>query len=146
MSTATEPVDDVEADQVGQLFDLVTYVVTSTLLFATVSAVLAVAFGAAVAPGVKYGLFVFGWLAFGYATFLLMPTRAWNDDDGSYDLFGSSSDEESEFQSLVQRLPPARFRQIRPTHRLPTGIRLFVASLLTLATSIILEQVFGIGP
>lgn len=146
MSTATETVDDVEPDPVGQLFDLVTYGVVATLLFVAVSSVLAVAVGSAVAPGVKYGLFVFGWLTFGYATFRLLPTRAWNDSDDGYDPFGTSSNEETRFQSLVQQFPPARFRQIVPNHRLPTGIRLFLASLLMLGTSIVLEQFFGIGP
>lgn len=146
MSTATEAVDDPEPDQVGQLLDLATYGVALTLLFTAVSAVLAVAFGAPVAQGVKYGLFVFGWLAFGYSTFLLMPSRAWKDNDSGYDPFGAPSNEQTGFQSLVQRLPPARFRQIRPSNRLPTGVRLFVASLLILGTSIVLEQVFGIGP
>ena len=145
MSTVTEAADDVEPDQVGQILDLLTYGVLATLLFATVSAAFAVALGAPVAPGVKYGLFVFGWLAFGYATFLLIPSRAWEDDDG-YDPFGSEETEETGFQSLVQDLPPARFRPVKPEHRLPTGIRLFFASVLILGTSIVLEQVFGIGP
>lgn len=146
MSTATEPVDGAEPDQVGQLLDLVTYGVATTLLFVTVSAVLATAIGAGVAPGVKYGLFVFGWLAFGYATFLLFPTRAWKDDDGGYDPLGTPSNGETGYQSLVQQLPPARFRQVKPEHRLPTGVRMFFASVLIMGTSIVLEQVFGIGP
>ncbi|WP_232686754.1 DUF7555 family protein [Halobacterium zhouii] len=145
MSTATESVE-AEADQVGQLFDLVTYVVATTLLFVAASAVLAVAVGSRVAPGVKYGLFVFGWLAFGYATYLLFPTQAWEDDDDGRDPFGVPPNGETGFQSLVQDLPPARFRRIQPNHRLPTGIRLFLASLLMLGTSIVLEQAFGIGP
>lgn len=146
MSTANEPVDDVEPDQVAQLLDLVTYAVTTTLLFVAVSAVFAVLLGSPVAPGVKYGLFVLGWLAFGYASYLLMPSKAWADDDDDEDLLGVPDGDESGFQSFVQRLPPARFRQLRPDHRLPTGVRLFVASLVTMGTSIVLEQVFGIGP
>ena len=148
MSTATEGVES-EPDQVGQLFDLVTYGVANALLFSFVSAALAVALGSPVAAGVKYGLFVFGWLTFGYSTFRLFPSRAWKDDDrddDSHDSFGVPPNGETQFQSLVQQLPPARFRQIQPIHRLPTGVRLFVASVLMLGASIVLEQVFGIGP
>lgn len=174
--------DDTEADPVGQLFDLVSYAVALLLHFVVVSAVLAAVLGTPVASGVKYGLFVLGWLAFGYASYLLFPTSAWDDDNGhdsfgvppqeesgfqslaqrpspvrfrqtpsddddsGYDPFGVPPDEETRFQSFAQRLPPARFHQIQPSHRLPTGVRLFVASLVVLGTSLVLGQVFGIGP
>ena len=147
MAGATSGVPDAPTDRVGQLLDVAAYGVWLTVLFAVLSAVLAVLVGWRPAPGAKYGLFVFGWLAFGYGTFKLLPSRPWKDDDG--DVPGPlavGAGEETKFQSLVQRLPPARFRRIPPVQRLPTGVRVFVGSLVMLATSIVMEQLFGIGP
>lgn len=140
------------ADPIGQLFDIVSYAITLLGLFVVISAVLATLLGTPVASGVKYGLFVFGWATFGYSVYLLYPTSAWKREDPDdvdntkYDPFGVPPAEETKIQSLVQRIPPARFKQIKPIHRLPTGLRMFVAALFVLGTSIILGQVFGIGP
>jgi len=147
MAGATSGVPDAPTDRVGQLLDVAAYGIWLTVLFAVVSAALSVLVGWRAAPGAKYGLFVFGWLAFGYGTFQLLPSRPWKDDGG--DLPGPLSvtaNEETKFQSLVQRLPPARFRQVPPVQRFPTGVRVFVGSLVMLATSIAMEQLFGIGP
>lgn len=144
-------VPDVDPDRVGQFFDVVTYVVATTLLFAGTSVVLGAFAGAQPAPSVKYGLFVFGWLALGYATLLLMPTPPWKDDEESSfnlsDAFtGPAEDPDTKFQRFVQGLPPARFRQIPHHARLSTGTRVFVAALAMLVGSLVLEQVFGVGP
>lgn len=141
-------VTDAEPDRVGQLYDLVSYVVAVAGVYAAVSMLGALALGAALAPAVKYGYFVLGWLTFGYGTLLLLPSKPWKSADDSADLFGppESDDGDSGFQQFVQRLPPARFRPLEPARRLPTGARLFVASLFVLGASIVLEQVFGVGP
>lgn len=145
MAGTTSGVPDAPTDRLGQLLDAVTYAVWLTAAFVVVSAVLALLVGWRVAPGVKYGLFVFGWLAFGYGTFKLLPSRPWEDDDerGPFEV---AAGEDTRFQALVQRLPPARFRSIPVVHRLPTGVRVFLASLVMLGTSLALEQLFGIGP
>lgn len=140
-------VPDAPPDRVGQAFDLVTYVLALTAAFAAVSAAGALALGARVAPGVKYGFFVLGWLAFGYGTLLLLPSRPWKDSDDE-SVFGAPDEDrgDSAFQRAVQWLPPARFRPLEPDRRLPTGLRIFVASVVVLATSFVLEQAFGVGP
>lgn len=145
-SSGTSGVPEEPPDRVGQLYDLVSYVLTVTAVFVTVSAVGGLLFGAAIAPGVKYGLFVLGWLTFGYGTLLLLPDRPWKDDDETDIIEAQVEGEDSEFQAFVQQLPPARFRQLEPERRLPTGLRLFLASLFVLAVSIVLEQAFGVGP
>lgn len=148
--SATSGVPESDPDRVAQVFDLVSYAVATTVVFAGVSAVVAAAIGSAVAPGVKYGLFVFGWLAFGYGTVMLWPKAAWKKRKESkmFDTLLSSPSKrpDTKFQRLVQRLPPARFRQIPDEERLSTGARVFFAAIVMMVTSIVLEQVFGIGP
>lgn len=148
--SGTSGVPESDPDKVGQLFDAVSYAVATTVVFSAVSAVLAVATGSSPAPGVKYGLFVFGWLAFGYGTVMLWPKAAWKEQKDSqvFDVLleTPSKQPDTKFQRLVQRLPPARFRQIPDHERLSTGARVFVAAVVMLATSIVLEQAFGIGP
>lgn len=140
-------VADVDPDRVAQLFDLVTYVAVLVGAFAAVSALAALAFGSPVAPGVKFGLFVFGWLALFAGTMMLRPKSAWKDDDDGLLAFGedSSADPETGFQRFVQRVPPARFRPLPPAGRLPTGARVFLASVVMLLVSLAMEQVFGVG-
>ena len=141
-------VADVEPDRVAQLFDLVTYVAVLVAVFVALSALGALAVGTAVAPGVKFGLFVFGWLSLFAGTMMLRPTAAWKDDsDDGLLAFGeaASDDPETKFQGLVQRVPPASLRPLPPSARLPTGARVFLAAVLTLLVSLAMEQVFGVG-
>lgn len=151
MSEHTQPVQgptqhDPEPDRLGKLLDLVTYGAATTLVFAVISAVLGVAAGMDPLPGVKYGLFIFGWLALGYGSLMLRPSAAWRDDEG-LDLFDRSGGKpDTKFHRLVQRLPPARFRQVPHEHRFSTAFRIFFSGVFIMATSIVMEQVFGIGP
>lgn len=149
--SGTSGVSDVSPDRLGQVLDLLTYAVATVLLFAGVSATVGVLVGARPAPSVKYGLFVFGWLALGYGTLLLTPTPPWKDDkEASFklsDAFSNPNEEpDTKFQRFVQALPPARFRQIPHHDRLSTGARMFIAALAMMAVSIVLEQAFGVGP
>jgi hypothetical protein len=141
-------VTDAAPDRVGQLLDLVTYVVALAGVYAAVAALGALVLGEPIAPAVKYGYFVLGWLTFGYGTLLLLPSKPWKGEDNAEDLFGEPGvdDEDSEFQMFVQQLPPARFRQLAPHRRLPTGVRVFVAALAVLVASYVLEVAFGVGP
>jgi len=142
-------VADVDPDRVAQLFDLVSYVVVLVAAFAAVSALAAAAVGSPVAPGVKFGLFAFGWLAVFAGTMMLRPSAAWKDDDDDGLLaFGETAadDPETKFQRLVQRVPPARFRPLPPSARLPTGARVFLGAVVTLLVSLAMEQLFGVGP
>lgn len=142
-STAT----DSEPDRLGQVLDLVTYAALTTVVFGALSAVLGVAAGMEPLPGVKYGLFIFGWLALGYGAIVLRPKAAWRDGDEEFNLFERSSGKpDTKFQRFVQRLPPARFRQIPDDDRFSDAFRIFFSGIFIMATSIVLEQVFGIGP
>lgn len=147
--TGQSGVADVEPDRVAQLFDLVSYVGVLVALFVGISAVAAVAFGSPIAPGVKFGLFVFGWLVMFAGTVMLRPTSAWKDDDDDGLLAlgeATTEDPETKFQRLVQRVPPASLRPLPPSARLPTGARVFVGALAMLLVSLVMEQVFGVGP
>lgn len=141
-------VADVPPDPVGAFLDAVTYAVAVTALFAAVSAVATLAVGGRLAPGVKYGLFVFGWIALGYGTLLSMPEKPWKDDDEGLSAVGDVAEDvaESGFQAYVQALPPARFRQVPPSNRLSTGARVLLGAVCMLAVSLALEQLFGVGP
>lgn len=149
--SGTSGVSDASPDRLGQALDLATYAVAVTLLFSGISATLGVLVGARPAPSVKYGLFVFGWLALGYGTLLLTPTPPWKDDkEASFNLSdvftGPNRNPDTKFQRLVQALPPARFQQIPHHVRLSTGGRVFVGALVMMAVSIVMEQAFGVGP
>lgn len=145
-SARTPPATDSEPDRLAQVLDLVTYAAATTVVFAAISAALGVAAGMDPLPGVKYGLFIFGWLAVGYGALVLRPAAAWRDD-GGLDLFDRSGGKpDTKFQRLVQRLPPARFRQIPDSDRFSTAFRIFFSGVFIGLVSIVMEQVFGIGP
>ncbi|WP_336035886.1 DUF7555 family protein [Halobacterium yunchengense] len=140
---------DEDPDRVGQALDAVTYAAATTVAFGVLSGVTSVAVGGRFAPGVKYGLFVFGWLAFGYGTLLLWPQAPYKDDDdgGPFELLDAGSGPpDTAFQRLVQRLPPARFRPVPHSMRLPTGARVFAAAVAMMAASFLLETALGVGP
>lgn len=142
-------VADVDPDRVAQLFDLVSYVVVLVATFVVVSALAGLATGGSVAPSVKFGLFVLGWLTLFAGTMMLRPTSAWKDNNDSGLLaFGepAADDPETKFQHLVQRVPPARFRPLPPSGRLPTGARVLLGAVVTLLVSLAMEQLFGVGP
>lgn len=137
-----------------RLLDLAGYAVGLTATVAVLMAPLSLLAGAGLA-GVKYGLFVAGVLAFGYATLLAWPVRP--DEEGpqagpgsetqdgpAYETRGDRADPTSEtsFESLLARLPP--FEQVDPVERFHPGTKLYVASLLMLAVSYGLEAMFGV--
>lgn len=123
-----------------KLLDAVQYAVAVTVAAAAVSAVPSVLLGAGLV-GVKYGLFVLGFLAFGYASFLLQPVKPWKD--GSR--WRRNRDEPTPFQRAVRRLPPAAWFPVDPEDRFGRGAKLFLASLTMLATSYVMEAVFGVA-
>jgi hypothetical protein len=143
-------VSEVEADRVGQLFDLMSYVVLLCAVYGGAAAVVSLAVGVPVAPGVKYGFFVFGWIGLLAGALKLRPRSAWKSDDnqGMLSAFtggsGGTSELESDFQQWVQQIPPARFRPLPANARLSTGSRLLVASICMLAVSFLMEQALGV--
>lgn len=144
--SGTSGAEDVEPDRVAQVFDLLSYVALMFAVFGGVSAVASPLFGSSVPTGVKYGLFIFGWLALIAGTVKLRPKSAWRDgDDGLLELTDDDGGMESDFQRWVQQVPPARFRQLPPNVRLSTGTRMLVAAVCMLAVSLLMEQALGVG-
>lgn len=88
--------------------------------------------------GVKYVLFFLGFFTFGISAFFLRPTPPWKDSDES-----GGRREESRFQAFVQRLPPDQY-ELPPDDRLPTAAKLFIASVLMLVVSFVMETSFGV--
>lgn len=151
---------------VAAVLDAVTYAVAAAAIATAVTAVVSFPLGHGLV-GVKFGLFYLTFLVFAAATAVSWPGSAWKSPNLSFslltlDFLGSKDEEEptvpwvdtdpsgesgttdeTPFQALVQRLPPARFLPARPAHRFPTGLRLFLAAFAIAATSIILERVFG---
>jgi hypothetical protein len=121
--------------------DAVAYAVAVTAVVGALSGVASLAAGAGLV-GVKYGLFVVGILLFGVATFKLRPSPP--DSDGGRAFLPVDRRGESSFQAAVQRALPARYR-VPPGDRLSDAVRLFLASLLALATSYLMERIFGIA-
>jgi len=133
-----------------QLLDLAVYVVALTALTTLVAVGVMVAAGAGMAL-VVHLTFVLGFLMFGYATYLLWPKRLWRKketEEGEIRVTKTQTGEvvgareETKFQSMVQRLPPLTTYSLAPSERLSPGVKLFVASLVVLATSFAVEMVF----
>lgn len=132
----------------GRLFDTAAYAAATTAVVAVAAAVPSFALGFGWV-GVKWALFLVGWLAFGYGTLALRPSPPWKGDDPVADGDGAGEvvggRQETRFQALVQALPPARFHPLPVDDRLPAGVNVFVAGLAMLVTSFALEAVFGVG-
>lgn len=100
--------------------------------------------------GVKYVLFFVGFFLFGLSAFQLRPKPAWKRDDGengnAANGNGTSGERaETRFQALVQRLPPLGRYGLAPDDRLSPAAKLFVASVLVLLVSFLMESAFGIA-
>lgn len=105
--------------------------------------------------GVKYFLFLVGILLFGYSTFLMLPEPPWDVEktgDGDIEIIQNEkrgkvigSRDETRFQAAVQRIPPLPSYSIPPEQRLSPATKLFIASIAVLATSFMMETVFGVG-
>jgi hypothetical protein len=123
-----------------QVVDALLYAVGLTLVLALVSALVSFATGAGW-PGVKFGLFVLGLFVFGVAALDLRPTPRWRDEPR----FSLDGDEETWFQGRIQQIPPLRGNALPPDERFSTGAKLFLAGVVTLATSFLMETVLGVG-
>lgn len=141
--------DDGSPGRLYLVLDAFVYAVAVTVLVLLA----AVAVSAAIGGGwlvVEYVLFVVGILVFGYATFQLRPEPPWKTritDDGELAVTrtdrrseGVESEEESRFQSALQRVPPLRSHSVPPDERISAAAKLFLASLAVLATSLAVER------
>lgn len=127
--------DPSEASLPRKLLDTLAYAVALSLVVFLTTTAVSFALGAGWG-GVKYLLFVLGFLAFGVGAFLLRPTPAWRDEP----LVQRTG--QTPFERAVRRLLGER--ALAPDQQLPTGARLFVAGLLLLAVSFVMESVFGV--
>jgi hypothetical protein len=128
-------------DRPRQLLDLAAYTLAVlAVLFVALGAV-SVALGSGLV-GVKRGLFVVGFLLLAYSTLKLRPVRP--DKDPSEARIPADAGHETPFQSRVQRLLPAEYR-LEHDDRLADGTKLFVASLVVLVVSFVMETVFGVA-
>lgn len=131
-----------------QLIDLSAYVIALTIVVYGPALALAVTLGSSLALLVHVG-FVVGFLAFGYATYLQWPSRPWKiqvTDSGTLEVKDGRSNavvgerNETAFQRAVQQLPPLRYLERPASDRLSPGIKLFVASLVILTVSYLVES------
>jgi len=136
-----------------QVLDALVYAIVVTGVAFVIGAVVSFPLGGGLL-GIKYFLFLVGFVLFGYGAFQLRPSRAWKVDksgdeieiernEKTGDVVGSR--EETRFQSSVQRLPPLSRYSIPPDERFSPDAKLFLASIAILLTSFLMEAVFGVG-
>jgi hypothetical protein len=118
-----------------KLLDLLAYAVVLSLLVFLATAALSFALGGGWG-GVKYLLFVLGFLAFGAGAFFLRPTPPWRDEP----LVQRTG--ETPFERLVRRL--LGDHALDPNQQYPPSARVLVAGVLLLAVSFVMETVFGV--
>jgi hypothetical protein len=130
--------DPGQARRARQALDVLMYAVVWVATLVAVSAVVSFPLGGGWV-GVKYVLFFVGFFLFGLSALRLRPTPPWKDDRET-----SGEREETRFQAFVQRLPPLGRYGLAPDERLSAATKLFIASVLSLVFSYLLETVFGI--
>jgi hypothetical protein len=144
----------------------VAHAVTYALSVAVVTVVGAFVAGVASGGGAvhaKIFLFVVGWLMMGYAVVRIWPSNsskvrteslkgdggALKNPDPSPDTTPDSIPEdetETRFQEAVYSLPPGRWLpRPTPSHRVGMEGKIFLGSVFVLATSLVMEVVFGVG-
>jgi hypothetical protein len=128
-----------EAFRLRQALDALVYAVAFVAALVVLAAVVSVPIGWGWV-GVKYALFFVGFFLFGLSTLQLRPTPPWKDEDETVD-----ERAETGFQAAVQRLPPLGRYGLAPDERLPPPAKLFVASVLVLLTSFVMETGFGVA-
>lgn len=122
-----------------QLLDALVYALALTAtLFVGVTLVNFVLGGSWI--GVKYGLFFVGIALFGLGTFKLRPKAAWKDKER----IPADREGKTPFQSAMTRVSPIDPDRIAPDDPLSDGTKLFVAAVLVLLTSFLMEAVLGI--
>lgn len=124
-----------------QALDALVYGVAVVAVLVVISALISFPTGSGWV-GVKIGLFVTGFLLFGLSSIQLWPTPPWKRDDEEETI---GEREETHFQAFVQRIPPLGRYGLAPDERLSSAAKLFVASVLTLLVSFVMETVFGVA-
>ncbi|WP_255169681.1 DUF7555 family protein [Natrononativus amylolyticus] len=124
--------------------DASVYTIAITLIGIGLAVVLSIPFGAH-PEVVKAWLFVLAWLLIGYATVLLWPRtpKKWGSKrtEKRIELDRRSG---PNLQRRLNRLPPLKWYD-DDSVRLPTGVKLYIASVWLLLVSFLMERVLGIG-
>ncbi|WP_338730193.1 hypothetical protein [Haladaptatus sp. DJG-WS-42] len=120
-----------------QAVDALAYIGAVTLVLFAVSALVSFGVGGGL-PGVKNMLFVLGFLAFGVAAFQLRPRAPWNKQS-------DTGRDETPFERLLYRALPLSGTTLPVNDRMRGSTKLFLASLLTLSISLVMEFGLGIG-
>jgi hypothetical protein len=128
------------------VIDLSKYAMKLLTVFVALSAAVTLLLGGRLLAGIKWGLFLLGWSSFGYATLLL---RA--GDQGAGDV-RSGSRLGQVLNRLIEPLVPDSLsaesdsgsQPPKRGSRLPDSQKLFVASLLILCVSFLMEWLFGV--
>ena len=123
-----------------QALDALVYAVAWVVVLAAVAAVVSLPFGDALV-GVKFVLFFVGFFIFGVSTFQLRPTPPWKGDEDE----PSGEREVTRFEALVQRVSPTERHGLSPDERLSPPAKLFVASVLALCVSYVMEIGFDVA-
>lgn len=121
----------------ARVVDAVQYAVGLTVLVAATTLPIGLLFGVGL-WGVKFGLFLVGIFAMGYATLL-----AWPKSPEDLEREGLDRDE-TRIQAFVRRVPPAAWYPLRPRERYANWARLYLASLTMFVVSYTMEAVFGV--
>ena len=118
-----------------KLLDLLAYAVVLGLLVFLATAAVSFALGGGWG-GVKFLLFVLGFLGMGVGAFFLRPTPPWRDEP----LVQRTG--ETPLERLVRRLLGGR--ALDPDQQYPPSARVLVAGVLLLVVSFVMETVFGV--
>ncbi len=91
--------------------------------------------------GLKFALFLVGFGLFGVSAFALQPKHS---GQGSK-MVDFERDDPTRFERLLYEVPPLRGEWLPVKRRVSRNWKLFATSLLLLAVSLALEDVFGIA-
>lgn len=127
--------DPEEVSTARKLLDTLAYAVALSVLVFLAAAAVSFALGGDWG-GVKFLLFVLGFLALGAGGFLLRPTPPWRDQP----LVQRTG--QTPFERAVRRL--LGDRALDPDQQLPAAARVLVAGVILLAVSFVMETVFGV--
>ena len=118
--------------------DAVGYALVLAVVVTTTAIVLGIATGGEFVRG-KTLTFLGGWLLVGYATVRLWPKRR---DPERESLSGTRR---TRFQRVVRAVPPVRWIRVPPpTDRVRPAGKTFLAGVLTLLVSLVMEVGFGV--
>lgn len=126
--------------------EFVFWVVAATVV--VVAVVGPVTFAAAGLTGVKYGLFVVGFLMFGVGSFAIQP----EPPDTSLrkrrrlsEFVSLDGTDPNRLELTIARVPPLRGRVLPFERRVGRGPKVFVTSLVVLGVSLVMEFYLGVG-